>query len=243
MRSLLLKSDCFRLVLASASLCVAPLFSGEARATIVSVTSSSLGSQFAYTVSATDLINQGQATLDSAAYANINLGGGSTTSALNNSTMGTTNSTLNSDVLWDTDGIFTATYTLNTTVNTLGYSISQVETFAGWPSDRAKQKYELLYSTVAAPGTFISLGTFSFSTANISGSTRVSLTDDSGFLATGVKAIRFNVQSPGVGAETVYREFDVIGIPTPEPSSLGMLFVGFIALLSSLRNQLRKTAR
>src|SRR4029078_8576302 len=80
----------------------------------------------------------------------------------------------NPGTAFDLDGTWTSTYPFDSSVNTLGYDVSQIQTIAGWSANRAGQNYQLAYSTVDDPGTFISLGTFSL-VFNWSGSTRMTL--------------------------------------------------------------------
>lgn len=130
--------------------------------------------------------------------------------------------------------------TFDTSVNTLGYDISEITTFAAWGNNGASlanQQYEFAYSLVG-DDSFISLGPVVFTPFNDpdtepeSGATRVTHTDDSrsGLIASGVDAIRITFQDHGIlngGTDgTVYQEVDVIGVATvPEPSS--MLLLGF----------------
>lgn len=148
---------------------------------------------------------------------------------------------------------FTYTITFNTTVNTLGYDITTINTFAGWNqngSAMANQKYEVLVSTVADAG-FLSLGTFEYSPFNNAntaetGATKVTLTDTNGIIASGVDQIRFifmphGYDNTGIGTAgvngTVYHEVDVIGLATtvPEPSIAMLGAFGAMALLRRRR--------
>ena len=123
---------------------------------------------------------------------------------------------------------FVYTFTLDTTVNTRGYDISEIRTFAGWNENGSAlgdQKYTL-YVRMTGTSAFVSLGTFTYapfnsSDPNAASATKVTLAEDSaGMIATGVDAVRFvflnhgfaNV-SAGVDG-TVYYEVDVIGTPT-----------------------------
>ncbi len=126
---------------------------------------------------------------------------------------------------------YTCTFTLNTTVNTLGYNISAIRTFAGWNqngSSLANQRIEVQVSTVRNP-TFKSLGIFQFtpflnsSTAEAAAS-KMTLTPRQGFIASRVDAIRFVIHDPGFNSNdsgpssvdgSVFQEIDVIGQAIP----------------------------
>jgi len=134
------------------------------------------------------------------------------------------------------------TFTLDTTVNTLGYDITTINTFAGWSDfNFGAQIFELLIKTTTN-GSFVTYGTFS-NTAGFDNTTLgaprsslTTLTGDSGPIASGVTDIRL-VYSQAVTYGTVIREIDVIGTATtvPEPSIWMMMIVGTGALILSQR--------
>jgi hypothetical protein len=142
-----------------------------------------------------------------------------------NGTTGTAqaNDGTNPAVVW---GQGQTTYVFNTSVNTLGYNISEIRLFSGWMDGRAGQSYSIDYSLVGAPNTFIPLGTVS---APVSDGSLLTRTYDStgANILTGVAAIQFNqIDNDLAGSGTVFREFDVLGSPTlpaPEPTSLATL--------------------
>ncbi len=88
------------------------------------------------------------------------------------------------------------TYTLNTTLATNGFDLTNIVVYGGWGDDgRNEQKYQILYSTVAAPGTFSSIGTFDYNPSFTSGepnATRVTLIPTTGVLAQNVAAVEIN---------------------------------------------------
>ncbi len=88
------------------------------------------------------------------------------------------------------------TYTLNTVVATNGFDLTNITIYGGWPDDgRNEQKYQVLYSTVAAPATFSSIGTFDYNPTFSSGepnANRVTLVPVSGALAQNVAAVQIN---------------------------------------------------
>jgi hypothetical protein len=156
--------------------------------------------------SGSDLINQGQSTLDSSAQ-NPSSVSYSWDSLNNGNSVGYGRG---NETPW------TNTFTLNTNVNTLGYTITNIATFACWQGERASQKYELLLAFVDAPTNFVSYGTVAFyykPGGNIS--TKVMLTGTAGAIANNVCAIRFAFSGkyePDSG--TIYQECDAFGYPS-----------------------------
>lgn len=128
------------------------------------------------------------------------------------------------------------TLTFDTSINTFGYDITSVVSMT-FIETRAGQAYDLAYSLVATPSTFVSLtGGDSGSLVNRPTSAQegqVTIADSTGTIASGVKALRFTFYNSG-GNESVFAEIDVFGTATivPEPvlSTFSCLFgVAFIA--------------
>ncbi len=106
-------------------------------------------------------------------------------------------------------------FPLDTTVNTNGYNLTSFDSYCAWPdSGRDNQDFTIEYSTVADPETFIPIATVSNHTGNPNFSTHTRLTDDTGFLATGVHSIRFNFANQENGY-VGYREFILLGTAVP----------------------------
>jgi hypothetical protein len=132
------------------------------------------------------------------------------------------------------------TFGFNLAASPAGYNLSTIQTYAGWDSGRDGQQYNVEYSTVAAPGTFLSLATANrfdttdfpltnpvydddgnetgaFSANEWEAATLVQLQADTGFLAENVAALRFNFTGFGNAGNafenggTGYREFVVQG--------------------------------
>lgn len=101
----------------------------------------------------------------------------------------------------------------------LGYDITEIRSVAAWQgAGFANQKYEVSVRYAGDDAfTFLAIvdyQPFDSLALNIGGSTKVTVTDDTGVLARGVEAIRFSmldVNSPDT-AGTVYREIDVFGV-------------------------------
>lgn len=118
----------------------------------------------------------------------------------------------------------TKTITLNTSVNSSGYNLTSIESFAGWCNGLgrglANQNYTISYSTVSEPSTFLPLGTVVYQpfASGQSGDalSKVVVTDSVGpYLATNVKAIQitFNPNGNTTGASgAVYNEIDIFGV-------------------------------
>ncbi|MES2920172.1 MAG: autotransporter-associated beta strand repeat-containing protein [Verrucomicrobiota bacterium] len=109
----------------------------------------------------------------------------------------------------------TVVFPLNTTVNTGGYNISQFDAYGAWPdSGRDNLDFTIQVSTIENP-TFTNLVVVSNHTVAPILSTHTRITNDSGFLATGVTAFRFVFGTP-TGQENGfvgYREFIALGTP------------------------------
>lgn len=128
----------------------------------------------------------------------------------------------------------TYTFSLDTSVNTLGYDISSVDIFSAWTDGRAGHDIDLLFSTdggssfTSVINSVLNTGSGEFV------STRIDDTDGD-LLGTGVTDVQFVVRAGGnVGGGTVFREIDVNGIATtavPEPSSVFVLAGFGLALL------------
>ncbi len=177
-------------------------------------------SETAFVAATFDLINSGASSLSSAAHAGFaafSYGGSRPTSAdnLNDGRSGLpyfgSGHPALSTVSYDSDGRWTSTYRLDTSVNTRGYDISAIRTMSGWSGVARNQQFELSFATVASPETFTSYGSYSYLPGGF-GAARITLTDSAGAIATNVSAVRFSVQQAG-GSRTVYREFDVFGAP------------------------------
>ncbi len=190
-------------------------------------------SQTFYTPSATDLINQGTPTFQQQNVSGYTAFSGSSTDSLNDGLTGAAST--NPGTAFDPDGAWTSTFVLNTSINTLGYEISSVQTISGWIDVRTNQAFSLSYSRYDNPGTFFSLGSYAYSP--ISGgdpmgnySARVTVSDSTGTLASNVGAIRVSI-APGTGGGTVYREIDAAGsastvLMPPPPMPLKLLPLG-----------------
>jgi hypothetical protein len=95
------------------------------------------------------------------------------------------------------------TYTLNTASAVNGFDLTNIVVYGGWgDSSHNEQRYQVLYSTVGAPTTFIPLtGWVDYLPTDASGyqsATRTTLTPAAGVLARNVYAVQinFNSQNP-----------------------------------------------
>ena len=182
--------------------CVLP-----AAGVLVQTSFSNNTSQIYYPASGSDLLNWGQASMSSNVCVPASLTWGNA-SNLNDGALGTANSTT---LAAGHGTVWTNTFYLNTSVNTNGYSITNIATVAGWSASRTSQKYGLLFAFKDAPQTFYSYGTAQLNyVPSADGSSKIQLTDTSGIIAANVCAIRFVFD-----ANTIYREVDVFGYATP----------------------------
>jgi hypothetical protein len=186
-------------------------------------------------------VNNGQVTVVSAVAASFSAyndgSGASNVTAMGDGSDGsTTTKSVETAVSTQTTN-WTLTYTLNTSSNPSGYSLSEIDTVSGWTADYANQKYALAYSTVSAPTNFVSLGVFendsNITTGNPAVSLKTALTNSGGGnFVTNVAELQFTFEPDSIrGHQGAYREIDVIGSPTPEPASLGVLGMAGLGLL------------
>lgn len=227
------------------------LFSGQAGAAIM-VTRTAAIQAAAYTVSSTDLVNNGAATLGSisstyTAYSGYNPSIG----AINN---GANNMMLPSNLTG-----FSVTFNLNTASATNGYDITGFNTYSYSGDFRAAQEYKVYYQTIAGGDTWFQLlspdsttdrpgafqSNFDTTPGHLYGTTNYHpFAPATGYTIvnaaitgwTGVKTIQFVTQIPSgnsVGQASIVSEFDVFGTasPIPEPASVVLLVLGGTLIL------------
>lgn len=169
-------------------------------------------SQTPYPVLKDDLVNAGSPALAKVLFEDFTRFGACNAAALNDGEVGTPSNQVN--VTFDLDGQWTTTFLLDISKSPKGYDISEIKTAAGWPPNRACQKYELLISKVSEPEKFISQGTFE---ADAEGglATQIKLTGKQNLIESNVSALKFKfmvAKSAALGGnETAYREIDIIG--------------------------------
>jgi hypothetical protein len=191
------------------------LTSRNARLRVLQVTTDS--ASVPYTVSSTDLL-QSAGTVADASGLEISLESGEYTLAA--LTDGIFNVDTNVNRAFAVSG-GSLIYTFDTSVNKLGCTISNINTYGGWPDiNRDAQNYTVAYATVAEPTNFIDIATISFnpSPGSSPSYTSVAIADVSGgLLASGVKSLRFTF-GPQENGAAGYREFDVLGVAVPLPA-------------------------
>jgi hypothetical protein len=230
--------------LALAALTALPLWSSAAVVeTDVNSGSGGLQSFYDNLIVNSDLINAGRPTLASVvttatpSFALAGLNDGVATVG-NNNTL----------TYWSAPpaGGVDVTFTLNTSTNTAGYDITKIAKFNGWGDSTSRygnQVFSVSYSKVATPATFVLIKDVSYTpyaTNNAaSGSSVVTLTDDTGTIASGVAALRFHfVPVPGTTAEIgVFREIDVTGTPTAVPEPTTLAAAGLLAAAALTRRR------
>jgi hypothetical protein len=196
----------------------------EANVLVTGINTSGTGTGNAYGADASnsDLVNTGSASLASTTLSTPVTGSFSST-AHNNGAVGDPSTTaditfwLNAQV----GNTYSITYTLDTSVNTLGYVINSIQTLHGWTNSSGTQKnqtYEVFVSTVGSPA-FTPLATVAyapFPTSSNTASTKVNITEVvTGILASGIDEIRFTytVATGGSQPSPTIREIDVFGSP------------------------------
>ena len=130
----------------------------------------------------------------------------------------------------DHDYTSISTFALNLAASPAGYDVDEIRTDAGLPiadngDERSHQSYEVWWSSVDAPGTFVQLGAFHHIMVNRDErASQVDITPlAAGPLATHVAKIQFRFTQPprrqfgffGIDTKTPYRELEVLGGPTP----------------------------
>lgn len=197
---------------------------------ILQTTTIMAGTQTGFPVSNADLINFGSPSLASVQHENYtpysHNASTSTAAALNDGSAGPDASALGA-AAFDLDGTWVSTYRFSTSVAPHGYDVTGIHTISGWEQSRISQSYVLSCAFADAPETFVSYGAFhSLSSPAGSNSMQIALRDPSGVIARGVVAVRFEFRPPAAGAETVYREIDVLGEPTLGVPTIGLEFSG-----------------
>jgi hypothetical protein len=111
--------------------------------------------------------------------------------------------------------------------STLGYDITEIRLFSNGGS-RTGQAYDIKYSLIGAPDTFLFLGTYTDTLYGGAGGTLMTRTYNPGGSAirTGVAAIQFVIRPTKIVGETparyhgaLYREWDVLGTATVAASN------------------------
>ena len=148
-----------------------------------------------------------------------NPAGGATPDNLNDGTYGTSYDDVATPavatIAWTTVGA-TAEYNLGTGANGLGFDISSIQSIADWNSAAfGNQAYSVEVKPVG--GSYTSLATVDYQPLTNAGGTKVTLTDPSGILASGIEFIKFTASSVNGGANGgafTFREIDVFGSDT-----------------------------
>ncbi|MEX0776930.1 MAG: PEP-CTERM sorting domain-containing protein [Phycisphaeraceae bacterium] len=214
----------FRISAAMMAAIVMVLTAAPAKAALdVSTTTGTSGT---FAVSATDLIDQSQATFGSSSFTGTD-SFGTGVAGLNDGIMYVVNDGDTTGSLTPTEGSV-AIFNLDTSTNIAGYDITSIVTYTALSAGvRVGQSYDLEYSVV---GSAAFLALTSVSVADGTGQeVRVTISDTLALpLATGVDALRFTFHDVAPFNEQVYREFDVVGSASviPEPASLGLLAIG-----------------
>lgn len=139
----------------------------------------------------------------------------------------------NSQLATGGDGAFVE-FTLDLSVNALGYDISSIESFGGWnDSGRDRQLFKLSYSLVGSAD-FTFLGALDSNPAAGGEPSAVRGVFDTAL--TGVDGIRIDFFGGQENTYAGYGEFDVVGSPTvPEPGALGASLLAAAGLLARRR--------
>lgn len=146
-----------------------------------------------------------------------------------------------------------AVYTLDLSVNTYGYDITSIQSFAGWTGERIWQSVEIKYALVGEAITSDlshTLGTFTYKPDGLDNAnwnaSKLTIEDNFGaVMLTGVSAIQINFVTNGYdGGDagktnyTAYKEISVVGTASvPEPSTVLLTGVAAAGLLLRFRRK------
>ena len=172
-------------------------------------------------VSTTDLL--AGKTADTSSGNAWNTGNGSTVAELNDGIHGGSGTPVAG--AWTTVGA-TAIYNLGLGSNNLGYDLTSIRSIAAWLNvGFGNQAYTVDVKLVGA-ASYTNLATVDYQPlVGTIGATKVTLTDTTGVLETGVEFIRFTANSVNGGANAgafVFREIDVFGTSSTT-SNIGRL--------------------
>lgn len=205
-------------------------------------------------VSDEDLVNNNQPTFLSSSTINYTAGAGSGGLAVINdgiSLNGDANAMFNDDC----SIIYSVLFTLDTSINTTGYDISQINVTAGTGGveDYSWMDYDIFYSTVLDPA-FTKLTSVLYDQAvattiygNGDPANYIQAFTKDTILATGVSQLRFDIRgNPGVSHQvTYYQEIDVFSTitPVPEPQTYALLGMGMVLLGAGIYRARVKNAK
>jgi len=113
---------------------------------------------------------------------------------------------------------FVATFNLDLTTNTNGYTITRIETFGGWnDAGRDRQRYDVSYQ-LASGGAFVPLASVTFNPVGGNPWNTFVTLSDLGLDLKGVGALRFTFPDQE-NSYAGYREISVFGVPAPPSAS------------------------
>ena len=148
-----------------------------------------------------------------------NFSSGATPANLNDGSHGTSYDDVGgasvATIAWTTVGA-TAEYNLGTGANGLGFNLTSIQSIADWNSAAfGNQAYTVEVKPMG--GSYTTLATVDYQPLTSAGTTKVTLTDPSGVLASGIEFIKFTANSVNGGSNGgvfTFREIDVFGVDT-----------------------------
>lgn len=219
---------------AKLALIAAAAFGAPAAHAVVVVSNTTQNNVFA--VSNSDLLQTSLASVQSTG--SFSREGEQGLSALNNGQFGALGSVVTGNPGLDAataDGSNSIIYTLTGPMN-----VVRINSYAGWDAFRGGQSYTVSFAYDGAPTTFVPIATvFNNATGGGNINTLASISRSSGYLGSGVVAVKFDFGGNLQFGYAGYRELDVLGAAVPEPSTWAMLLAGFALVGLSARR--RKT--
>jgi hypothetical protein len=218
------------------AICGFVMMAGGASAGIVQTNSLDTSSIYAFPVSNNDLIE------DSATF-DYSIGFTPQIGAFANFTNGTMGDATTATMAGWTGAVHDAFFFLKGSGT--GYDVSAINIYTGWGDSRKNHSYGIYYLLTGE--TYVSgnlphqLGSTVFewdanggSGSNNQWSAKVSLTDTTGTVLSGIKGIQFKfITGAGGGTTTAYREIDILGSASvPEPSGIVLIGTALCGLLA-----------